>query len=115
MRRFASSRLFAVALGILLSLGLGLVPVHSGLMAAEMTAAVDADMQGHEGCGDCGSETAAAPDCMASCIAYAVALPSLGPKMAITGAAGKVLADSRISPGRLPAPDPHPPRTDEIG
>lgn len=117
MRRWPLRRLFALCLAVLVTAGLSLSATQVVGMGMEMDMAATPDMAmpGHD-CDACGDDAeAAAGGCASICIAPALALlPQLAPTIhgQTADAASPV---HRVLPGRGPSPDPHPPRTTDLG
>ena len=117
MSRIFSQRLVRTVLAAFFALAIGLPAVHAGEMAVKMASPGHGVDMAPDECTDCGGmdESAGSGICMQSCPvpALGVVLPGVapmaGPSSTVWFASGWVFA------GRTPAPDPHPPRLNEIG
>ena len=117
MSRLFSQRLVRTVLAALFALAIGLPAVHAGEMAVKMASYSHGVDMALGDCTDCGGmdKSAGSGICMQSCPVPALGVvltsvsPMAGPSSTVSFASDWVFA------GRTPAPDPHPPRLNEIG
>ena len=122
MARWRLRQVFALALGLLVALGMSLSTVQASDMAVEKAMASDTGASGmagtgHGGCGGCddggsAKDMSCAPACMAP-----VSAATLPQGWSVTV---RQTSDPSTRPylhrlGRAPAPDPTPPRPGDLG
>ena len=118
MGRSRIARFFALALGVFVALGMSASVIRASDMAVGMASASGMDAADDGKCSHCGDGAAdmKATGCnMAACVASALAV--LPPSLSLT------VDDTRERPSREPtlrigwasSPDPHPPRSNDLG
>ena len=118
MKRWSSRRLSALLLAVFLALGMSLSVVQASDMASKMAMTPGMADSGNGNCADCGggdgnTNTAA---CKAMCTAgHSPAVLSFGALFANQSAAVPPASRERPSLGRVPSPDPYPPRSTDLG
>ena len=114
MRLFTPRPTLAVALAVLLSLGLGFMPVRAAVMAAKMTAALNVDVALGGWCDECAGKVGTAghaTGCAFSCTVAAIALPAAVATIAAPPRMQRpVPLEVAAVRGRALPPDPDPPR-----
>jgi len=117
MKRWTSRQVIAFVLGVFVILGMGLHGFQTSMMAAQMATAVEAGASGMGQCDKCGSEgDADVITCtsLLNCSSMAAVLPSAHGFLA--GEAGSLIIPMSGPARDLTAsPDPHPPRSLELG
>jgi len=116
MTRGSTKQVAILLLGILLAVGMGLSAVHASTMIGGMPMSSGMDM-GETGpldcdaCGGAGDKGMQAADCGVACVGQAFALPLFGSINPALHSQLLLLLPAMALPGRMAAPEPHPPKT----
>ena len=120
MTRGSTRQVAVLLLGILLAVGMGFSAVHASTMIGGMPMSSGMDM-GDAGpldcdaCGGAGDEGMQAADCGVdcgvACVGQAFALPLFGSIDPALHSQQLLLLLAMALPGRMAAPEPHPPKT----
>ena len=119
MNRSSVRQIFALFLGILVTLGLSLSVAQLGAMPAKMVMSSDIGASGQGDCHDCGSAgdvDGKAIPCKGVCVSPAfVALLQEMPGVTISLTTLSPSPEARLVPGWASPPDPYPPRSRLVG
>lgn len=119
MNRCSARKLVAMFLAVFVTVGMSLSAVQASGMSARMAMASDMAGSSHDGCQGCptGSDDGMkAMACGSICTAPALAvLPEQGASMPALQKPVPFAVRDPLRDGRLAPPDPHPPRTTDIG
>ncbi|TAU14713.1 hypothetical protein ELI47_38555 [Rhizobium ruizarguesonis] len=119
MRHWSARKLIALLFAASVAAGMSLSVAQASIMAARMVTMSQMDMPDHSGCpglsdkpGDKGSKAMA---CGGVCATPVVALLPLEALVVVVGKPASLATRAPLHHGRAFPPDPHPPRTSDIG
>ena len=119
MNRWSVRQVFALFLGVFVTLGMSLSVAQVGAMPIKMTMSFDMGASAHGDCNDCGSSGDAdgkAMSCKGVCVTpVLVALPQELPATIISLRTLSPLPKALLVPGWASPPDPYPPRPHIFG
>lgn len=119
MNRWSVRQVFALLLGVFVTLGMSLSVAEVGAMPVKMTMSSDMSASGHGDCNDCGSSgdaDAKAMSCKGVCVTPVLAaLPQDFPAITISLKTLSPLPKAPFALGWASPPDPYPPRPHIVG
>jgi hypothetical protein len=116
MKRSSLRKAIALFLGVFLVLGMTLSAVQAGEMAVQMVAMDSSDTMSPSGCNGCGDGDAdLAGTCLPMCMGASAALLPSDDIMMVLENSASLYPNSTISHERVFSPDPHPPKSNDLG
>ncbi|TQN59264.1 hypothetical protein FLX27_23120 [Agrobacterium tumefaciens] len=119
MKRWSARKLVAVFLAVSIAVGMSLSVAEATTMPVKMAMASDMTGSMHDGCPDCpkgsGDDGMKGMVCSVVCTTAILAMLPEGVSVPVVEQLASFLTLGLLLHGTLAPPDPHPPRTTDIG